>query len=243
MTSPEGSLSSNKPPAHSFDLLRYNKATAFVFALVAIAPLLFSSLIASTLISQEKWLLTLSGTQWLMLFSISSFTMALALTPTTLVALASGYFLGFTGTLFVIPAYLIASSLGFGIGRLLDGGQLLKHLKQHPRALEVTESLTQSGWLVVLLARLSPVLPFALTNLLLPALKIPFSTFMIAGFLGMLPRTLFSIWLGIQTQSLVQLLKNPGHNGFSTALTAILTLVSTIALAYLLQKLISKRLA
>ena len=43
----------------------------------------------------------------------------------------------------------------------------------------------------MILVRLSPVLPFSIMNLLMPALNIRLSVFLLAGFVGMLPRTLF----------------------------------------------------
>jgi uncharacterized membrane protein YdjX (TVP38/TMEM64 family) len=49
-----------------------------------------------------------------------------------------------------------------------------------------------------MLCRLSPFLPFALMNVVLPYLGIRFRNFMIPGLIGMLPRTLFFLWAGTQ---------------------------------------------
>ncbi len=223
-------------------LISQNQKSLFAIVAFSLIPLFCSSLLITTLIKYEHFLLSATLGQCLIIFSTTTLTMALALTPTTLIALVSGYFLGWLAVPFIIPSYLAASALGYGLGSLLDGGHLLASLKKYPNASKVAHSLHQNDWTLVILARISPVLPFALTNLLLPALNIRFIVFLLAGFIGMLPRTLFALWLGIQTQDIIQLLKNPGHDWIATLFPILLTIFSTAALVFLLQKLIRRSL-
>ncbi len=209
-------------------------------AIFMLMPILCSSMVISLLIEKEHFFQSLSGNQWLPICLISSITMTLAITPTTLIAIACGYFIGWAAIPYVLPAYLIASAMGYGLGRVLDGGRIMKSLKQYPKANAFSQSLCRSQWQLMVMARLSPVLPFSFVNLLLPSLNIRFSVFLFAGFIGMLPRTLFSIWLGLQARDLFQLLQTPNQDWGTLSVPAILAIISTAGIIHLIQKSISK---
>lgn len=199
--------------------------------LVSLIPLLSSSAITALLIQNQSYFQSLSLEQWLPFFSLSILTMALAITPTTFIALVTGFFLGWQAAGFMIFSYLMASALGYLFGKSLDGGRLLDSFRHKPEIHQLIDELKKRDWVVMMLVRISPVLPFSLINLLLPATGLKFRIFVIAGFIGMLPRTLFSIWAGTQAQTLLQLLQNPDQG---TMATIILILASVISLGGLL---------
>ena len=60
----------------------------------------------------------------------------------------------------------------------------------------------------------------------MPALKVRFSVFLLGGFFGMLPRTLFSIWLGIKAQDIVSLMNGDVSASQSSGLVILLIVVS-----------------
>ena len=223
--------------------LKTNRKAISGMGLLGAVPLIFSPLITTLMIRQEPFLHGLDLIQWLPLFGLSVLTMALAMTPSTVVALVSGFFLGWASTPFMLVAYLLASALGYLIGRRLDRGRLMLTLKDHPRVHTVLSGLHHQGWSLMILTRLSPVLPFALMNLLLPAVNVRFRVFLVGGFFGMLPRTLFSIWAGMQARGLMQLLQNPGQETVAAILVMVLTLVSVGGLLLVFQKLAIKLLS
>ena len=104
--------------------------------------------------------------QWLPLYLLSAITMALAMTPSTFIALVSGYFLGWNATAFTLGAYLLASALGYKAGQFLDGGHLLKSLQRQEKVRQFLEGLRLQEWPLMIMVRLSPVLPFAVIDLL-----------------------------------------------------------------------------
>ena len=157
--------------------------------------------------------------------------MALAITPTTFIALVTGFFLGWQAAGWMIFSYLIASVMGYMFGRFLDGGRLLQSFSHKSKIRLLIDELKKRDWAVMVLVRISPILPFSLINLLLPATGLKFRVFVVAGFIGMLPRTLFAIWTGTQAQTLLQLLQNPDQG---TLATIILILASVISLGGLL---------
>ena len=206
--------------------LTENKKTVFGAGLLSALPLLFSSLVIALLLKHQDFFLNLDLMGWLPFFALSVLTMSLALTPSTFVALVSGFFMGWTSVPFMLVAYLTASALGYWVGSVLDGGHLIASIKGSPKVSQVISGLKARGWTLMFLVRLSPVLPFALMNLLMPALKVRFPVFLAGGFVGMLPRTLFSIWLGIQAQDILVLLKGGEGGEQARLLVLILTVVS-----------------
>ena len=194
--------------------------------MVSLIPLLTSSLITALLIQNQPYFQSLSMQQWLPFFALSALTMATAITPTTFIALVGGYFLGWQAAPPMIAGYLLASMLGFILGKQLDGGRLMAGFEQNSRISLIIEEIKKRDWSVMVLLRISPVLPFSLINLLLPATGLRFSVFVLAGFIGMLPRTLFSIWAGLQAHNLTQLLQNPDQNTTATVLLILTALVS-----------------
>lgn len=203
-----------------------NVKTLGGLSLVSCMPLLFSTLIATQLVRYETSLSGLELFQWLPVYLLSVCTMALAMTPSTFVAVVSGFFLGWESTAFMVPAYLLASTLGYKAGIWMDGGRLMNSLQQQPKVQQFLTNLQLKEWALMIMVRLSPVLPFSVMNLLMPALKIKFRTFLIAGFIGMLPRTLFSIWLGIQAKGLLKVLQSPEEGKLAYMFVIVLTIVS-----------------
>ncbi len=189
-------------------LLRENRPLAFALGLFSVLPLLFSSLVSAWLLGHHEQVSQWFAVQGPWPVLALSITMAFGLTPTTFVALLCGFFLGFASAGYLIVAYVLASAVGYGIGRCLDGGRLGRSLKHYPLAEKVAADLVARPVLIVVLMRLSPALPFCLMNLVLAALRVRISLYLLAGSVGMLPRTLLSLWVGSQSRTVVALLES-----------------------------------
>lgn len=204
--------------------------------LLSLVSIFGSTLVTTLAITYQDTLLSLSSTHWVYLFTISSLTMALALTPSTLIALISGYFLGWAAFLYIVISYPIASGIGFMVGKTLDHGRLMSTLPSESRLNLILNELKHQQWPLVILVRISPILPFSLMNLVLPAIGIRLHTFLVAGFIGMLPRTLFSLWAGMQARDLIALLENPAQGNLSVIFMMVVSIISIAGLLYLAQR-------
>lgn len=215
---------------------RKNRQILSLMGLLSITSLFGSTLVTTLAITWQDTLDTLSISQWAWLFSASALTMALALTPSTLIALISGYFLGWTALFYILISYPAASVLGYLVGKSLDHGKLMRTLPPNSRIHLILEELQHHQWPLVVLTRISPVLPFSLMNLVLPVIGIRLPAFLIAGFIGMLPRTLFALWAGMQARDLISLLNNPTQGNLSVIVMVIASILSIGGLLYLAQK-------
>ncbi|MFC7667742.1 VTT domain-containing protein [Hymenobacter humi] len=79
------------------------------------------------------------------------------------------------------------------LAQRLDHGKLRTFLHHFPKAGAVLEELQHQSWQLIILTRLSPVLPFALMTFVLAIVGVPRRRFLIASVVGMLPRSLFFI--------------------------------------------------
>jgi uncharacterized membrane protein YdjX (TVP38/TMEM64 family) len=72
----------------------------------------------------------------------------------------------------------------------------------YPRSTAVLEGLKQNDLVLVIMCRISPVLPFAIMNVVLGYTGIRIKPFLVGGLIGMLPRTVMAVAIGMQMEAL-----------------------------------------
>lgn len=164
--------------------------------------------------------------------------MAFALTPTTFVALLSGYFLGWNALIPMSIAYLSASYIGYKAASQIDKGSFLSGISKNPKFADAIERLRSGQLKVIILSRLSPVLPFAVMNVVLAMLKVDLRKLIWGGFVGMLPRTALAVFAGSQGRNIRQLLENPNENALIQAGLIGLTIASIGGLVYVALRIV-----
>jgi uncharacterized membrane protein YdjX (TVP38/TMEM64 family) len=120
-----------------------------------------------------------------------------ALLPTTLSALAIGYFFGWIGFPSLFFGYLIANVIGYSMGKLLNTDFLPLLSAQRPELKQQLESRIRRPESLIFFIRISPVIPFAISNFLFASLKIDLKKVLVYGIPGMLPRTLIAFGTGL----------------------------------------------
>ncbi len=201
-------------------------------------PLAVSSVVTYWALAQEQTIAGFDAITWIVVFLLSSLTMGLALTPTTFIALVSGYFLSWWAVPGVIVGYTTASMIGFTLTRAVDQGTLMQSVydwlsdNNAHRLRQLLRGIAGHQLGIVVMARLSPVLPFALMNVVLPVAGVRLPSFLIAGTLGMLPRTVFFIWLGSEAKVLRTLVEEGGDGLLPRLLLVALLAVSLAGFFY-----------
>ena len=129
------------------------------------------------------------------------FFCGLALLPTNVIGILGGWAFGFPlGITLLISGIVSASFISFTINSRLVGDRLPHVFGAHPKAKAIyTALLGQSVWrttLIIFLLRLSPAMPFALTNFLMASARVPLKSFLVGTFFGMLPRSSAVVFVG-----------------------------------------------
>ncbi len=217
----------------------YRTSVAYL-ALLGIVALTVSSGLSYLVYRYEPYILTFNWLHWALFFIAVSITMAFALTPTTFTALLSGYFLGWASLAPMVIAYLAASFIGYKVGGRVVGDRLLEQLTSSPKARNVIENVRSGQTKVIILARLSPVLPFAVMNVVLAMLKVDMKKYLGASLVGMLPRTALTIFAGTQARNIRQLLENPNENSLLKTGLILLTVASVGGLVYVFTRIMTR---
>ena len=222
------------------ELFQKNFSTLLTMFLLVAVPLLGSASLLGLLHEKQDLLEQLSVGQALLYFVIIAFTMAFALTPTTFVAIVTGYYFGWAGLPGMVLAYALAAAIGYELAKRIDHGKLRHFLHLFPKAEAVLGELQNQSWQLILLTRLSPVLPFALMTFILAIVGVPRKRFLAASVLGMLPRSLFFYWLGTEASNVLALLKDPDEGTLSKLVLVGLVAASLFGLYYVFNQALQR---
>ncbi|UOG74053.1 VTT domain-containing protein [Hymenobacter tibetensis] len=224
------------------ELFQKNASTLLSMFLLVALPVLGSSTLSYMLYRNQALLEHLTLGQSLVYFGIIAFTMAFAITPTTFVALVTGFYLGWAGLPGMVLAYALASLAGYQVAASLDHGKMLQFLHHFPKADAVMRELKQDSWQLIILTRISPVLPFALMTFVLAVMRVDRRRFLLASVVGMLPRSLFFYWLGTKAQDVFALLKDPDTGTAGKLLVIALVAISLFGLYFLFNRALKRAL-
>jgi uncharacterized membrane protein YdjX (TVP38/TMEM64 family) len=100
------------------------------------------------------------------------------------------------GTLIASLSATCGAALSFLIARYLARGSVERHSRQNEKFKAVDSAIGEHGWKIVGLLRLSPLIPFNLSNYLFGITKVRFCPYVFASWIGMLPGTFLYVYLG-----------------------------------------------
>lgn len=215
--------------------------------LVAVAALVVVLAVAIALLPVGHWAIALvekvrnAGAAGVALFAVIYLIAPLLLLPASVLTLGAGFLYGpLWGTLLVSPLSVAAASIAFLLGRTVARRQVEKRIEGNARFAAVDRAVGESGFRIVLLLRLSPVIPFNILNYALGLTRVRFGTYLLASFLGMLPGTFLYVYLGSAATSAAQLSQ---HGGGTTGRAAFwVGIVATIVVVGILTRIARRAL-
>lgn len=168
---------------------------------------------------------------------IACFTLlaGLALLPTYAQAIVGGFAFGVgTGTSAALAGFVGAAVVGYLVARIASGDKAERVIAEHVKWKAVHDELLRGGYwktlAIVTLIRIPPNSPFAITNLVLAATKVPLPIYIIGTLVGMAPRTFASVYIGSTFSDLNQIATPLWMKITGIALTVIaLAIVGMIA--------------
>ncbi|XP_042030500.1 TVP38/TMEM64 family membrane protein slr0305-like [Salvia splendens] len=156
--------------------------------------------------------------------------LAVAYIPLTILAVPASILTLGGGYLFGLPVGFVADSIGatigagaaFLLGRTLGRSFVMAKLKDYPQFRAVEISIRRSGFKIVLLLRLVPLLPFSMLNYLLSVTSVSLVPYLMASWLGMMPITLALVYVGTTLKDISDV--THGWSGFSKTRWAFIAL-------------------
>ena len=165
------------------------------------------------------------------------------LVPGLILTLAGGAIFGLArGVALVSAGSVLGASAAFFIGRTLAREWTRQRIAAWPRFRALDGALGEHGFSIVLLTRLSPLLPFNLLNYAYGITAVRPRDYIVASWLGMLPATVLYVYAGSAAASLAQVLSGRVRTGRTPIVLLVVGLAATVAVAALVTRLARRRL-
>lgn len=151
----------------------------------------------------RQWIVTLAdqirgmGATGVALFIVVYVLAVVALLPGSVFTLAAGFAYGPVGGLLLVsPASVVGATLAFLLSRSTLRGWIQEQVAQYPKARALDRAIGKDSFRLILLLRLSPLIPFNVLNYALGLTDATVGRYILASFLGMLPGTWMYVYLG-----------------------------------------------
>uniref|UniRef100_A0A5B6Z8U7 VTT domain-containing protein n=1 Tax=Davidia involucrata TaxID=16924 RepID=A0A5B6Z8U7_DAVIN len=167
--------------------------------------------------------------------------LAVAYIPLTILAVPASVLTLGGGYLFGLPVGFVADSVGatigataaFLFGKTIGRSYVISKLKNYPKFQAVAIAIQRSGFKIVLLLRLAPLLPFNMLNYLLSVTPVHLGEYILASWVGMMPITFALVYVGTTLKDLSDV--THGWNEVSTTRWVFMVsgfLISVIIMVY-----------
>jgi uncharacterized membrane protein YdjX (TVP38/TMEM64 family) len=100
------------------------------------------------------------------------------------------------GTLVALTGAVIGATLAFIVARYLVRKNIEDYTKENPRFKAIDEAIGKNGWKIIGLLRLSPLIPFNLSNYFYGITSVSLKAYVAVSAIGMIPGTLLYAYLG-----------------------------------------------
>lgn len=164
--------------------------------------------------------------------------------PGAALTLAAGAVFGLVaGTIAVSIGATLGAAMCFLIARYLARATIERKLGRYPRFRAVDRAVSQGGWKIVALLRLSPAVPFNLQNYLYGLTAIRFWPCILASWLAMLPGTFMYVYLGYAGRAGVAAAAGQSGRSIGQWLLLGVGLLATIVVTVYVTKLARRAIA
>ena len=121
----------------------------------------------------------------------------------------------------------------FLVGRTFGKKWIEKKVTAHPRFEAIDEAVSRKGFTIVLLTRLSPLIPWNISNYAFSLTRVPFWKYALASWIGMLPVTIMYVYIGTTIGSLSDASPENVDTGVAGKILCVGGLVATVVVTVL----------
>jgi uncharacterized membrane protein YdjX (TVP38/TMEM64 family) len=174
--------------------------TGRIAILVAILIALF---LAMRFLPVQQWLRSFNdwvgqmGTVGIFVFIIVYAIATVLLAPGSILTIGAGFAFGlWKGFLAVSAAATLGASLAFLVARFIARGKVEAIAQRNKKFRQIDNAIGKQGAKLIFLLRLSPVIPFNLSNYFYGLTAVKFWPYVLASWLGMMPGTFLYVYIG-----------------------------------------------
>ncbi|SRR6266478_2145923 len=187
---------------------RHNHTKAVPWKWIGLVVLVVGLLIAVRVLPVTHWLTEFN--QWIahlgiwgiLLFIVVYILATIFFFPGSVLTIGGGFVFGvFLGTVAVSIAATTGAALAFLIARYLARDKIEQKVGSNQKFKQIDRAIGEQGAKLVFLLRLSPVIPFNLSNYFYGLTAVKFWPYVLASWIGMLPGTLLYVYLGAASKA------------------------------------------
>lgn len=182
------------------------------------------------------WTAALLGLAWV--------PAAILLVPGSVLTLGTGFLLGLGWGIAVVSAgSTLGATAAFLVGRRLGRDWVRKRIGSRDVFRGVDQAIAGEGFKVVLLLRLSPLIPYNALNYALALTGVRLRDYVLGSWIGMLPGTVLYVWLGAGARSIATVVTGTAEQPAALLMLFAAGLVATAAAVWLVARAARRALA
>jgi uncharacterized membrane protein YdjX (TVP38/TMEM64 family) len=213
---------------------------------IAAAGVVIALIAAARLLPVRDWIQSLQdwvkgmGAAGMAIYGAIYVVAVVLFVPGIVLTLGAGFLFGLGwGIVVVSAASTTAAALAFLIARYFARDSIEKAARKNPKFAAIDRAIGKEGWKVVALLRLSPLVPFSLSNYLYGLTSVEFVPYVATSWAAMLPATVLYVYLGAAGRTIGQ---KTERSPWEWALLAV-GLAATAAVTVLLTRVAKRELA
>jgi uncharacterized membrane protein YdjX (TVP38/TMEM64 family) len=182
-------------------------ATGRIAVLVLILMALF---LAMRFLPVQQWLHSFNdwvgqmGTVGSLVFIVVYALAAVLLAPGSILTIGAGFVFGlWKGFLVVSAGATLGASLAFLVARFIARDKIESIAKRNEKFRKIDNAIGEQGAKLIFLLRLSPVIPFNLSNYFYGLSAVKFWPYVLASWIGMMPGTFLYVYIGVASKAAV----------------------------------------
>ncbi|TVQ37023.1 MAG: TVP38/TMEM64 family protein [Spirochaetaceae bacterium] len=128
------------------------------------------------------------------------------LIPGSILTLGAGAVFGVVrGSIYTSVGSTLGATIAFLVGRFLLRDWVRQRVESSPRLVAVDEAVGREGAKIVFLLRMSPLVPFSISNYVYGLTRVKTSSYVLASWAGMIPGTVMYVYIGSLARRLAEL--------------------------------------
>ena len=168
---------------------------------------------------------------------------AVCLVPGSILTIGAGVAYGLVwGTLIASTASAVAATAAFLVARTIARRRVAAWAQSDRRFAALDAAIGDHGLKLVILVRLSPLIPFNVLNYALGMTRVRLRDYALGSFLGMLPVTVLYVYIGSLAGQLASLARGTAHGGPLGHVVYAVGLVATVVVTIYVTRLARRAL-
>jgi uncharacterized membrane protein YdjX (TVP38/TMEM64 family) len=184
-----------------------------------------------------------AGASGVLVYALVYAAAAVCLLPGSILMVGAGVAYGpIWGTLIASPVSALAATAAFLVGRTVARRRVAAWAARDPRFAAIDAAVGDQGLKLVILVRLSPLIPFNVLNYALGLTRVRTRDFALGSLIGMLPVTFLYVYAGSLVGDLALASRNGAGHPWRPVVSAV-GLAATLAVTIYLTRLAKRALA